>query len=90
VSADDTYDEQVSRRYANGGYLPSHPADDSIPVLLSEGKVITDPDEAEALGLTVEADHLRREGGADLSSWPLEMLDAINDTGIWPQFGDCE
>lgn len=25
-----------------------------------------------------------------MSRVPLEMLDAINDTGIWPQSGDCE
>jgi hypothetical protein len=51
-------------RRAEGGQI-SHSTRPSGSVLmrLSEGKQITDPDEAEALGLTVDARRLR-EGGA--------------------------
>lgn len=95
MSADDTYDDTMryGHDYHLGGKITRPLSDilgDSVPVLLSEGKVITDPDEAEALGLTVDARRMREEGTADLSMWPLEMLEAINETGIWPQSGDCE
>lgn len=72
--ADDTFNEHVSRaRLAlakvgwrvwnrpsfSGGEVIVRPVDDdSIPVYLSEGKAITDPDEAEALGLTADFDGL--------------------------------
>lgn len=47
-------------RRAHGGRIPpSGPPSDSIPVLLSPGRMITDPDEAEALGMTVTARRLR-------------------------------
>lgn len=98
MSADDTYDEQVSQRrrgprkggfawlaksdagFANGGQIKPRPAsDDSIPIVLSPGKLITDPDEAEALGLNVDAERLRREGSVDLSRWDPETLSQINN-----------
>jgi hypothetical protein len=42
----------LPRRRASGGTLPPCKIDDSMPVLLSPGRQVTDPDEAEALGLT--------------------------------------
>jgi hypothetical protein len=39
--------------------LPRRP-DGSTPVMLSPGRLITDPDEAEALGLTADARRMRR------------------------------
>ena len=45
---------------ATGGEIrPYKPADDSVPVMLSPGRLITDPDEAEALGLAVDARRMR-------------------------------
>lgn len=43
--------------FARGGVIqgPRDLGDDSIPFMLSPGRQITDPDEAAALGLTVEA-----------------------------------
>lgn len=48
-------------RFARGGVIrgPSDPGDDSIPFMLSPCRQVTDPDEAEALGLTVEARRMR-------------------------------
>ncbi|MGW9371214.1 hypothetical protein ACWGVR_14525 [Streptomyces xanthophaeus] len=47
-------------RRAHGGRIPpSGPTSDSIPVILSPGRLITDPDEAEALGMTATARRLR-------------------------------
>ena len=45
---------------AEGGHLPRRKnSDDELLVELSPGRLITDPDEAEALGLTVDARRLR-------------------------------
>ncbi|WP_326806621.1 hypothetical protein OHB04_02195 [Streptomyces sp. NBC_01775] len=50
----------VPYRRARGGVLrPARKDDDSVLVALSPGKQITDPDEAEALGMTAEARWLR-------------------------------
>ncbi|HEX3778421.1 MAG TPA: hypothetical protein VHX38_02055 [Pseudonocardiaceae bacterium] len=51
--------------YARGGLVHgpgTETGDDSIPAFLSHGGPITDPDHAEALGLTVEARRLREQG----------------------------
>jgi hypothetical protein len=116
VSADDGFLEKVERerkhlrkggprwltRYAGGEIPARNPDDDSVMVRLSEGRVIVDPDEAEALGLSLDFGQLdpvvqsalledRRRLVAERDTpWPLEMLDAINDTGVWPPYGDCE
>lgn len=45
----------VERR--DGRAMPM--ANDRVPVVLSPGRQVTDPDEAEALGLTVEARRMR-------------------------------
>lgn len=51
---------------ASGGAVTgSPPGDDSIPARLSEGKRITDPDEAEALGMTATARRLRHQSPYD-------------------------
>lgn len=50
-------------RRARGGELPAfRPRPGERLVVLSPGRRITDPDEAEALGMTVTARRLRREG----------------------------
>lgn len=50
------------RSSPRGGQLPSRrPGPDERPVILSPGRTITDPDEAEALGMTATARRLRRE-----------------------------
>jgi hypothetical protein len=57
----------LPHRRASGGVLPPRRTDDdSVPVFLSPGHQITDPDEAEALGMTAYARRLRahREEGA--------------------------
>lgn len=56
--------EEAIRRtgFARGGVIeagPFDPADDSIPFMPSPGRQITDPDEAEALGLTADARRMR-------------------------------
>jgi hypothetical protein len=51
-------------RYASGGTLPPYtPRGDEQLVILSPGREITDPDEAEALGLTADAQRMRRRNG---------------------------
>lgn len=45
-------------RYHTGGIVPG----DGIPAILEPGGPITDPDDAEALGLTVEARRMRETG----------------------------
>lgn len=50
----------LNRSRAEGGHLPCRKhSDGERPVELSPGRLITDPDEAEALGLTVDARRLR-------------------------------
>lgn len=50
-----------TRRPAHGGMLPPHrPGPDTRLVVLSPGRRITDPDEAEALGLTADARRMRQ------------------------------
>lgn len=45
-----------------GGIItPSRMTEGAVPVLLSPGRRITDPDEAEALGMTVDARRLREQ-----------------------------
>ena len=56
------------KKFAQGGVVmgPRDTQDDSIPAFLSQCYFVTDPDEAEALGLTVEARRMRdreEEGG---------------------------
>ncbi|MFF4848813.1 hypothetical protein [Streptomyces sp. NPDC001194] len=46
-------------RRSGGTLPPARPANDSIPLFLSPGSLITDPDEAEALGMTSTARRLR-------------------------------
>jgi hypothetical protein len=57
---------RLFRRPRGGRVRPFRPVDDSIPVSLSPGRLITDPDEAEALGMTATARRLRanRDYGA--------------------------
>lgn len=51
----------LNRPRTKGGHLPRRKySDDERPVELSPGRRITEPDEAEALGLTVDARRLRR------------------------------
>lgn len=51
--------------YARGGDLPAfRPRPGERLVLLSPGRRIDDPDEAEALGMTAYARRLRRQGGS--------------------------
>ncbi|MFD4934473.1 hypothetical protein [Streptomyces virginiae] len=53
---------RLFRRRSGGGTLPPpRPADDSVPVFLSPGRRITDPNEAEALGMTATARRLREQ-----------------------------
>jgi len=47
-------------QHAGGGRVPQPRHSDSVPMCLSEGKQITDPDEAEALGLTADARRMRQ------------------------------
>ena len=50
----------VLRRRAEGGTLRARPlAADEVLVILSPGGPITDPDEAEQLGLTADARRMR-------------------------------
>lgn len=50
------------RRPARGGTLPPfRPRPDGQMAILTPGRPITDPDEAEALGMTATAQRLRRE-----------------------------
>lgn len=52
----------LAHRHASGGKIPPRNPDvDSTPVALSPGQLITDPDEAESLGFTVDARRLRRQ-----------------------------
>ncbi|MFD4921123.1 hypothetical protein ACFWNE_07365 [Streptomyces goshikiensis] len=50
---------RMFRRARGGRISPSGPPSDSIPVLMSPGRLIADPDEAEALGMTATARRLR-------------------------------
>ncbi|WP_143668301.1 hypothetical protein [Streptomyces sp. f150] len=54
---------------ARGGTLPPYqPSPDDLPVRLSPGRQTTDPDEAEALGMTVSARRLR---ASTVEGWGL-------------------
>lgn len=47
-----------------GGTIPArHPRPGERLVILSPGRQIDDPDEAEALGLTADARRMRQQGG---------------------------
>jgi hypothetical protein len=50
-------------RYTEGGTLPPYtPREDSQLIVISPGREITDPDDAEALGLSArEVERLRRK-----------------------------
>lgn len=50
---------RMFRRAHGGRITPAGPTSDSIPAILSPGRWITDPDEAEALGMTATARRLR-------------------------------
>lgn len=49
-----------SRRASGGAIAPRRFNVDSAPAVLSPGRRITDPDDAEALGLAADARRLRR------------------------------
>jgi hypothetical protein len=50
--------------YASGGEIPAYrPRPGEQLVMLSPGRRIDDPDEAEALGLTADARRMRRQRG---------------------------
>lgn len=52
---------RMVRRRPSGGSIPPYtPAPGSVLVILSPGGPITDPDEAESLGLTADARRMRR------------------------------
>lgn len=48
-------------QFARGGVIrgPADRSDDSVPFMLSRCRPVTDPDEVEAFGLTVEARRMR-------------------------------
>jgi hypothetical protein len=50
---------RLFHRSRGGTITPSPMTEGAVPVLLSPGRRITDPDEAEALGMTVGARRLR-------------------------------
>jgi len=50
---------KLFRRRSGGTIPPVRPLGDSIPAFLSPGREITDPDEAEALGMTATGRRLR-------------------------------
>ena len=51
--------------YAEGGIIPPRRFGDKQPIVLSEGRFITDPDEMEALGLTADARRARLDRWTD-------------------------
>jgi hypothetical protein len=72
----------LSRGRARGGALRGYrPRPGGQLVILSPGRRIDDPDEAEALGLTADAKRMRRQGklpsGAE-DRFPPEFIDRIN------------
>lgn len=71
-----------TRRPARGGVLPPYRPDPNARlVVLSPGRRITDPDEAEALGLTADARRLREDGSARPGTerrFPAGLIDRIN------------
>lgn len=70
------------RGHAHGGSLPSHhPRPGEQPVVLSPGRRIVDPDEAEALGLTADAKRMRRQQVRPEGRFPPGFIDRINQGG---------
>jgi len=66
------------RNDAHGGFIsPRHPDDDSIPVLLSPAERITNPDRAEALGLTADAARMRAESGDAGAEQPVPVGEGL-------------
>lgn len=68
-------------RRPRGGSLPSYrPRPSERLVILSPGRRIDDPDEAEALGLTADAKRMRRQGKLPEVErrFPPGFIDRIN------------
>ena len=68
-------------RFARGGLITTSswsPTRDCYVVRLSDGKLITDPDEAEALGMNVEARLMRESKIEAVHRWPQALLDDLN------------
>lgn len=64
---------------AQGGTLsPYRPRPGERLVVLSPGRRIDDPDEAEALGLTSDAKRMRRQRGRPENRFPPGFIDRIN------------
>jgi len=67
------------RSHAPGGELrPYRPRTGEQLVILSPGRLITDPDEAEALGMTADAKRMRRQGKQPEGRFPPSFIDRIN------------
>lgn len=70
------------QRRAHGGALsPYRPRPGEQMVILSPGRRIDDPDEAEALGLTADAKRMRERGSQPSGiegRFPPEFIDRIN------------
>ena len=54
---------RINAGRVRGHEIRLYPRPGSIPALLSPGRFITDPDEAEALGLNVDARWMRHDRG---------------------------
>ncbi|MFJ4785178.1 hypothetical protein [Streptomyces sp. NPDC088794] len=70
------------RGYAQGGEMPVYrPRPGERLMMLSPGRRIDDPDEAEALGMTADAKRMRRQGepsSAKEGRFPPGFIDRIN------------
>lgn len=64
AESDDLGSHLVREGFALNAPAQARVQGDNIPVILSEGGQITDPDHAEVLGLTVDAERLRRAAQA--------------------------
>lgn len=70
------------RGYAQGGEMPNyrpHPGEQLV--ILSPGRRIDDPDEAEALGMAADAKRMRRQGRPPSTTegqFPTGFIDRIN------------
>ncbi|MCX4231969.1 hypothetical protein [Streptomyces ortus] len=73
-----------TRRPAHGGMPPPRrPGPDTRLAVLSPGRPITDPDEAEALGMTADARRMRERGSAPSEAegrFPPGFIDHINQS----------
>lgn len=57
-------------------------ADDRVPIVLSPGRQVTDPDEAEALGLTVEARRMREAQSRTITVYVVATYDRHCDAEL--------